>query len=705
MIKKLMIIFLITFFLTTVSSGRSYVSKESSGRTKSERPDLEMKYHTIGEVWSAVSNFGNYGDPASLTPSYDWPGGTANSYHWEGRLWMGAIVEGETLVSHADYGNYELDPSEDSEWKIGTGLSMMDIECEFDDFGPRNSKPMGLKVIQCALAWSSEDVNDFIIYQQKLINTGLKGDLSNVFISMMWDCDISLEDPLDANIDDLVCFDGQILGPGWENFTQFPSPTDNITLLPDSFLSEPDGVYDQYTVFGDEPGEITLNGDTLLVPRNLSYMYDGDNPADPADDVGENGACAGYIGCRLIYAPPTEADSVWIEDGDTLRILRPYSHTWWNWENDPGSDVEKFKYMTCSHGFCEVFANGVYYRFMPHPFDPGAPVFDYRFMLASGPHTIAAGETLEFVWAGLMGQGLNGGYDGYWRNKWVPGIRQNADRALKAYYSGSSQSDPYHPSGPSEDVHWLIPIPPEVPTLSYSAGMGRVTLAWDDLAEITPDPLDKEYDFRGYRVYKSKFRVGEWELLKGFVDADFAGANPDSFPQPLYDYIEEGETFPHSYVDTDIIYGVPYYYTVTSFDSGREPDPPTPAISSLESGKSNYKKDPVGAEVPIYVNTEKTEGYDLSKVTVAPNPYLGSVEWERQYENRIQFMNLPGSCRILIYTLSGDLVRDIDHKDGSGDEYWNLFSRKEQEVVSGLYIYKIETDNGDYKVGKLMILR
>jgi len=35
------------------------------------RPPKELKTHDIGEVWSIVSNFGNYGDPNQKLPSYD----------------------------------------------------------------------------------------------------------------------------------------------------------------------------------------------------------------------------------------------------------------------------------------------------------------------------------------------------------------------------------------------------------------------------------------------------------------------------------------------------------------------------------------------------------------------------------------------------------------------------------------------------------
>jgi hypothetical protein len=90
-------------------------------------------------------------------------------------------------------------------------------------------------------------------------------------------------------------------------------------------------------------------------------------------------------------------------------------------------------------------------KFMMHPFIGGAPVFDYRFMHTYGTYKVADGDTLEFVFVGFMGFGLDGGAgygDGasegiFQEGKWYPGARWVADQAIKAYYMGS-ESDPFH---------------------------------------------------------------------------------------------------------------------------------------------------------------------------------------------------------------------------------------------------------------------
>jgi len=153
---------------------------------------------------------------------------------------------------------------------------------------------------------------------------------------------------------------------------------------------------------------------------------------------------------------------------------------------------------------------------------------------------------------------------------------------------------------------------------------------------------------------------------------------------------------------------------VTAFDAGRPETPEKPSIPPLESGKTNYKKDANGSEIPVFIPTPMAG--DLNTVRVVPNPYRGSARWERQYEgeyisgNKVEFINLPSPCKVLIYSLSGDLIQEISHSNPNGTCYWNLKTRNDRNVVSGLYLYKVEQfDNqGNYinsTMGKFLILR
>ncbi len=75
----------------------------------------------------------------------------------------------------------------------------------------------------------------------------------------------------------------------------------------------------------------------------------------------------------------------------------------------------------------------------------------------------------------------------------------------------------------------------------------------------------------------------------------------------------------------------------------------------------------------------------------------------------IHFANLPPECTIRIYTLDGDLVRelthDVDPQDPtSGHASWDLVTRNTQLVVSGIYYWTIEEPSGKVQMGKLVVI-
>ncbi|MFQ6609907.1 MAG: hypothetical protein ACE5D7_03800, partial [Fidelibacterota bacterium] len=133
---------------------------------------------------------------------------------------------------------------------------------------------------------------------------------------------------------------------------------------------------------------------------------------------------------------------------------------------------------------------------------------------------------------------------------------------------------------------------------------------------------------------------------------------------------------------------------------------------------TNYKKSPDGAPVPVLPGKLYEEGDNigsLSAITVVPNPYLGSAIWEEEYQDKIEFKNLPPVCKISIFTLAGDLILEIQHDDATDFEFWDLVTRNQQSVVSGVYIYVVEAPNvgtvGDLSdkvnkhIGKFVVFR
>ena len=82
---------------------------------------------------------------------------------------------------------------------------------------------------------------------------------------------------------------------------------------------------------------------------------------------------------------------------------------------------------------------------------------------------------------------------------------------------------------------------------------------------------------------------------------------------------------------------------------------------------------------------------------------------------KIEFKNLPPVCKISIFSLAGDLIQEIQHDNATDYEFWNLVTKNQQSIVSGVYIYVVEAPkvsvtgltSGDLKkhIGKFVVFR
>jgi hypothetical protein len=76
---------------------------------------------------------------------------------------------------------------------------------------------------------------------------------------------------------------------------------------------------------------------------------------------------------------------------------------------------------------------------------------------------------------------------------------------------------------------------------------------------------------------------------------------------------------------------------------------------------------------------------------------------------RVEFRNLPAAQNVVrIFTLAGDLVAEIQHdgRVGNGSASWNLVSRNGQQVVSGIYLFSVESEDSAFRtyVGRFVLL-
>ncbi len=170
--------------------------------------------------------------------------------------------------------------------------------------------------------------------------------------------------------------------------------------------------------------------------------------------------------------------------------------------------------------------------------------------------------------------------------------------------------------------------------------------------------------------------------------------------------------YEYEFMIENLLPTVPYHVNVTAFDFGS----PAAGLAPLESSKTT------GVIRCYAAGSEDEANGNNREVYIYPNPYRIDDEYrDHGFEGRmledlphdkvrsIHFANLPARCVIRIFSLDGDLVREIKHRydpadPASSHDTWNLVSRNRQLVVSGLYYWSVEDEEGRTQMGKLVIL-
>ncbi|MGC9366802.1 MAG: hypothetical protein ACP5FK_07145 [bacterium] len=311
------------------------------------------------------------------------------------------------------------------------------------------------------------------------------------------------------------------------------------------------------------------------------------------------------------------------------------------------------------------------------------------------------------------------------------------------------------------------PREPNYPEMMVITGVPRATdvcVLWgrrervaqdsirDSLWNLLPDEQVEEdlfyphyEDFQGYRIYKRSEIGTSWTLLSQFdrgnrrirlypddplsplvqvplgngfgygnwIEQDTIRAphanyedsiyklevqlrtNPDL--GPLYSY---QDIYRYIYIDSNQTTFNEVEYSVTCFDFGNPLTGVLPVENVIE-----------GNAVKAIVVPYSDQLSDDEPVLAVPNPYRGDVNyrggdnpWETDQQKRICFINLPPQCEIKIFTLSGEMVRLINHQQYSY-ENWDLKNISGQEVASGIYLFVVEEPGGNTQTGKLAIVK
>ena len=106
---------------------------------------------------------------------------------------------------------------------------------------------------------------------------------------------------------------------------------------------------------------------------------------------------------------------------------------------------------------------------------------------------------------------------------------------------------------------------------------------------------------------------------------------------------------------------------------------------------------------------------DLDLIKVVPNPYvvthigeaaLLSSQTSGRGEREIRFTRVPPGSKISIFTVRGDKIRTLTQDElFVGNLYWNLRTEENLDAAYGVYIFVVETESGETKIGKFALLK
>ncbi len=678
-------------------------------------------YHNVGQLLLHVSNLGFFGEWTDwdlTAPSAEWPAGSTHEYLYAAGLWVGAAVTNhasgdvDTLVSAGVYQReYRPDPDDplktmyeswegaanSARWLDDDGdcrpdldegfenfdedpldgidndndglidedyqaISQQMFRCEYEDTyeedvndaqvsGPTDlHNALGLRIIQESYQWTSEQTDDFVGIDFQVINIG-EDTLRMVYVGFMVDADAGpLSDEVANYTDDRGGFIDTLI----------------INANP------------------NDPAEL----DTLSI--TLAYMYD--------DPYGPDGnASRGYFGCMFLGHPTSNADTLMpgnLPNAPTDVRVHAFE-IWSSGSEDPDNDQDRYRYLRGDADFplLDGIDNDIDGEIDDEDewrvnIDRNADApLDWRFMLSAGPfREIVPGDTLFVQYAFVMGTGLDG-------------MLQNAATAQQIY-NGISQEIPNCAGEPeSVLINWVADTPPPPPEQEITAGDTFVRIEWDDFPEGVEDPLTRIRDFYGYQVWKavgwtresSEPRDQDWQLI---LDADRGngGVELDELDSGL-----EG-IGKYSFVDENVKNGFTYWYSVTAYDSTAE---------GYHFGKYSQNKTLVVPHSGVVSN--------LDDVRVVPNPYVNHeymARWNLAPDEadptgeKLCFQNLPRDAIVRIYSLGGELVQTLypDAETTGGDACWNMISRNNQIIVSGVYLYHVDSPVGE-TIGKFVIIK
>jgi hypothetical protein len=192
--------------------------------------------------------------------------------------------------------------------------------------------------------------------------------------------------------------------------------------------------------------------------------------------------------------------------------------------------------------------------YAPARFDSAlAANYNIGFLFASGPFALKAGKRERFSLALAFGADLTE-------------LRTTVGTVQQIY-----------------NANYQFAVPPPMPTLTAESGDRFVRLSWDDVAERGVDPVTGDFDFEGYKIYRSTepdfrdpqvittSRGGDIGLRVPEIQFDAVDGRrgPSAKAVEGVQYWLGDETgITHTWTDTSVVNGQEYFYGIAAYDFG-----------------------------------------------------------------------------------------------------------------------------------------
>jgi hypothetical protein len=673
--------------------------------------DDDRQFTTAGNIALTISNFGTIGTRNRYwpnQPSCEYPKGSRVEHIYQGGLWVGGKPRNKTgIVALVSTGvtdragtsgtGYEFTTERgatifqrsslsDSRYFREEAVSHQDFLADYSDLNTRvpstgdsipEHRPLGVSVHQESYSWNFPFADFFAILTFTITNSG-KDTLDDVYVGL------------------------------WHN----------------GVVRNTNFVRPGTTGYFDRGG----NGYDSLQRAMYTFEYDPSPGGSPADS---------YVSIKLLGTTPFPANI------DSLGDL--YKNSFfnsWRFRSSSGDAA----YFSPSDDFNADRYLSRYTRLtQSQPLDKITPLRtrpdNLTTLLSVGPFkTLRPGEKVQVVFAVACAKKSGTDPERLDSPEQRKTLYTNLGWAQKTYdgedLNGNNRLDP------GEDLNgngildrYVLPQPPRLPKVRSVVENEQVAIYWDKTtAEESVDPISKEKDFEGYRIYRSTpgadfisnenlllslSLVGEFDRTGNAVgfNTGFGSvllASPKIFPGDTTKYTYR---FPPSNANVTHLNGWQYLYGVSAYDRGDQLN----NLPSLESAK---------VIVRVVPGTPATS--DATKqVGVYPNPYYAQAYWDGGGERtrKIYFYNLPSQCTITIFTVAGDVVARLEHDAATsngteidwfqrfsdqskpptfagGEHAWDLISKYDQAISTGLYLFSVEDKNGGaVKRGKFMVIK